>query len=195
MVSSFSHHLFPSSIPDGWYGDHPVKLISHFSPKPIFTSEWFQFYGRKQRANESVAEFLAYLCMALHGSPSIVSLAIFLRKPCGTGLHTKAIQRLWRPRETLQTRERKYARTRERKYARIRERKYAQTQEGRRTDGIDCNNNTGYGTSTVKSCTWNNGYQHLYRLPDWLLLFLEDLYTRILSNACVIYVHGLNRRY
>ena len=58
--------LAPTLPQDKSYEELVTKLISHFSPKPIFTSEWFQFYGCKQRANESVAEFLADICMAHH---------------------------------------------------------------------------------------------------------------------------------
>ena len=72
--------LAPTLPQDKPYDELVTQLKSHFSPKPIVISERFQFYSRKQRANESGAEFLADLRKL-----TIMSLANFLSKPCGTG--------------------------------------------------------------------------------------------------------------
>ncbi|ETW97619.1 MAG: hypothetical protein ETSY2_44310 [Candidatus Entotheonella gemina] len=53
--------LAPTLLRDKTFPELLVILKEHFDPKPLVIGERFHFYRRNQKANETVAEFLADL--------------------------------------------------------------------------------------------------------------------------------------
>ena len=86
--------LFSPVLPqEKTYEELVARLKSHFSPDPVVTFERYQFYGRKQRDGEPVAEFLAELRRLSVTCKFGAFLEEALKDALVFNIHSQAVQR------------------------------------------------------------------------------------------------------